>query len=205
MVVYLCDCVVQVGLCGEFIVIEDIGLFEDGCFIVLDDMVIGSLFKLYLLEDLMIELFGQVLFGLGVQLLELVWKVIFSNKGVLLLLWECYCGYFNLLVVDFDDGSVLLVGWVCKLLFLCEGVNVVMYLVDGSWQESEGLYIGLVICQVVYLFIVFEGGYLLVGSWIVGDQVCGMGICEDNSCIICDSVCFVLYVIIDEVLICIFV
>lgn len=80
-----------------------------------------------------------------------------------------------------------------------------MYLVDGSIQCSDGFYDGLVIIQCVYLFICFEGGYLLIGSWVVGDYVCGIGICEDDSVIICDSVCFVLYVIVDEVLMWIYV
>ena len=56
------------GLHGAAIAIEDIGLSEDGRFTDLDDRVIGSLFKLYPLEDLMQEDFGSALPGSGVQL-----------------------------------------------------------------------------------------------------------------------------------------
>lgn len=62
-VAYLRDCAAQAGLRGEAIAIEDIGLSEDGRFTAMDDTVIGSLFKLYPLEDLMTESFGQALPG----------------------------------------------------------------------------------------------------------------------------------------------
>lgn len=66
---YLRDCAAQAGLHGQAIALEDIGLSEDGRFTALDDTVIGSLFKLYPLEDLFADPFGQALPGAGLQLL----------------------------------------------------------------------------------------------------------------------------------------
>ncbi|WP_411852509.1 glutathionylspermidine synthase family protein [Stenotrophomonas sp. LGBM10] len=197
-VAYLRDCAAQAGLRGESIAIEDIGLSEDGRFTALDDTVIGSLFKLYPLEDLMTESFGQALPASGVQLLEPAWKAILSNKGVLPLLWQRHRGHPNLLAAEFDDGSALPAGWVRKPLFSREGANVAMHLADGSWQESEGPYTGPAIRQAAHPLTAFDGGYPLVGSWIVGDQACGMGIREDNSRITRDSARFVPHAIIDE-------
>ncbi|MFL9583486.1 glutathionylspermidine synthase family protein [Stenotrophomonas sp. AB1(2024)] len=197
-VAYLRDCAAQAGLRGEAIAIEDIGLSEDGRFTALDDTVIGSLFKLYPLEDLMTESFGQALPASGVQLLEPAWKAILSNKGVLPLLWQRHRGHPNLLAAEFDDGSPLPAGWVRKPLFSREGANVAMHLADGSWQESEGPYTGPAIRQAAHPLTAFDGGYPLIGSWIVGDQACGMGIREDNSRITRDSARFVPHAIIDE-------
>ncbi len=94
---YLRDCASQAGLHGQAIAIEDIGLSEDGRFTALDDSVIGTLFKLYPLEDLMAEEFGRALPGSGVQLLEPAWKAVLSNKGILPLLWQRNVGHPNLL------------------------------------------------------------------------------------------------------------
>lgn len=197
-VAYLRDCAAQAGLRGEAIAIEDIGLSEDGRFTALDDTVIGSLFKLYPLEDLMTESFGQALPASGVQLLEPAWKAILSNKGVLPLLWQRHRGHPNLLAAEFDDGSPLPAGWVRKPLFSREGANVAMHLADGSWQESEGPYTGPAIRQAAHPLTAFDGGYPLIGSWVVGDHACGMGIREDNSRITRDSARFVPHAIIDE-------
>ncbi|WP_315385400.1 glutathionylspermidine synthase family protein [uncultured Stenotrophomonas sp.] len=197
-VAYLRDCAAQAGLRGEAIAIEDIGLSEDGRFTALDDTVIGSLFKLYPLEDLMTESFGQALPTSGVQLLEPAWKAILSNKGVLPLLWQRHRGHPNLLAAEFDDGSALPAGWVRKPLFSREGANVAMHLADGSWQESEGPYTGPAIRQAAHPLTAFDGGYPLIGSWVVGDHACGMGIREDNSRITRDSARFVPHAIIDE-------
>jgi len=197
-VAYLRDCAAQAGLRGEAIAIEDIGLSEDGRFTALDDTVIGSLFKLYPLEDLMTESFGQALPTSGVQLLEPAWKAILSNKGVLPLLWQRHRGHPNLLAAEFDDGSALPAGWVRKPLFSREGANVAMHLADGSWQESEGPYTGPAIRQAAHPLTAFDGDYPLIGSWVVGDHACGMGIREDDSRITRDSARFVPHAIIDE-------
>lgn len=42
---------------------------------------------------------------------------------------------------------------------------------------------------------VFDGKYVMIGFWLVGDDVVGIGIWEDLMLIIGDDVLFVLYVI----------
>ena len=195
---YLRDCAAQAGLHGAAIAIEDIGLSADGRFTNLDDTVIGSLFKLYPLEDLMREEFGAALPGAGVQLLEPAWKAVLSNKGILPLLWQRHGGHPNLLEAHFDDGRALPAGWVRKPLHSREGANVAMHMPDGRWQESEGPYAGPCIVQAFHPLPAFAGNYPMVGSWIVGDRACGIGVREDDSRITRDSARFLPHAIIDD-------
>lgn len=197
-VAYLRDCAAQAGLHGAATAIEDIGLSADGRFTDLDDVVIGTLFKLYPLEDLFIDAFGRALPDSGLRLLEPPWKALLSNKGVLPLLWERHRGHPNLLEAHFDDGAALPPGWVRKPLHSREGANVVMHLADGRQVQSEGPYAGPCIRQAAHPLPAFDGRYPLVGSWIVGDVACGIGIREDNGPITRDSACFVPHAIVED-------
>ena len=97
-----------------------------------------------------------------------------------------------------DDGSALATGWVRKPLFSREGANIEMHLADGSTQRSDGPYDGPAIIQRAHPLTRFEGGYPLIGSWVVGDHACGIGIREDDSAITRDSARFVPHAIVDE-------
>lgn len=196
---YLRDCAAQAGLHGAAMAIEDLGLSTDGRFTDLDDVVIGSLFKLYPLEDLMHEDFGRALPASGLQLLEPAWKAVLSNKGILPLLWQRHQGHPNLLEAHFDDGTELAKGWVRKPLHSREGANVAMHMADGSWQESDGPYSGPCVRQALHPLPDFSGNYPMVGSWMVGDHACGIGVREDTSAITRDSARFVPHAIIDDV------
>jgi len=196
---YLRDCAAQAGLHGAAMAIEDLGLSTDGRFTDLDDVVIGSLFKLYPLEDLMHEDFGRALPASGLQLLEPAWKAVLSNKGILPLLWQRHQGHPNLLEAHFDDGAELAKGWVRKPLHSREGANVAMHMADGSWQESDGPYSGPCVRQALHPLPDFSGNYPMVGSWMVGDHACGIGVREDTSAITRDSARFVPHAIVDEI------
>ncbi|WP_440985250.1 glutathionylspermidine synthase family protein [Xanthomonas sontii] len=197
-IAYLRDCAAQAGVGGELIAIEDIGLSSDGRYTDLDDTVIGALFKLYPLEDMFAERFGQALPGSGLRLLEPPWKALLSNKGILPLLWERHRGHPNLLPAAFDDGSALPPGWVRKPLHSREGANIVLHLDDGRVLESDGPYAGPYIRQQAHPLPAFEGRYPMVGSWIVGDRACGIGIREDDSPITSDSARFLPHAIVED-------
>ncbi|MBB5878538.1 glutathionylspermidine synthase family protein [Xanthomonas sp. 3498] len=197
-VAYLRDCAAQAGVAGEMIAIEDIGLSSDGRYTDLDDTVIGALFKLYPLEDMFAERFGQALPGSGLHLLEPPWKALLSNKGILPLLWERHRGHPNLLPAAFDDGSALPPGWVRKPLHSREGANIVLHLDDGRVLESDGPYAGPYIRQQAHPLPAFEGRYPMVGSWIVGDRACGIGIREDDGPITRDSARFLPHAIVED-------
>ncbi|KGM55023.1 hypothetical protein N800_01735 [Lysobacter daejeonensis GH1-9] len=195
---YLRDCAAQGGLPAGAIALEDIGVASDGHFTDMDDVAIGSLFKLYPLEDLFSDPFGLELLRSNLQLLEPAWKLVLSNKGVLPLLWERHRGHPNLLEAHFDDGVRLPPGWVRKPLFSREGANVEMHFADGRFLHEVGPYSDATIRQQLHSLPSFSGHYPLIGSWVVGDAASGIGIREDSSPITRDSARFVPHAIVGE-------
>lgn len=73
-----------------------------------------------------------------------------------------------------------------------------MHIVDGRWQESEGPYAGPCIVQAFHPLPAFDGNYPLVGSWVVGDRACGIGVREDDSRITRDSARSLPHAIVDD-------
>ena len=197
-IAYLRDCAVQAGIdCGT-LAIENIGLSADGRYTDLDDNVIGTLFKLYPLEDLFREDFGRHLPDSGLWLIEPAWKAVLSNKGILPMLWQKHAGHPNLLPAWFDDGGELPSGQVRKPLHSREGANIEMHLADGRRLQSDGPYHGPCIRQAIHPLATFDGHHVLVGSWVVGDRACGIGLREDRSLITRDSARFVPHAIVAE-------
>lgn len=197
-IAYLQDCAMQAGVQSGIIALEDIGLSSKGMFTDLQDRVIGALFKLYPLENLFADTYGPYLPQSRVQLIEPPWKAVLSNKGIMPLLWERYTGHPNLLPAFFEDNAdaPLAPGWVRKPLFSREGANVQMVLPDGEHIASPGRYTQCpVIRQAFHPLPRFEGGYPLIGSWVVGDTPAGMGIREDATLITRDTSRFVPHII----------
>jgi len=197
-IAYLRDCATQSGLDSSVIAIEDIGLSTTGRFTDLNDIVIGTLFKLYPYEMMQADKFGIHLPTSGLQLIEPAWKTVLSNKGILPLLWERHAGHPNLLPAFFDDAptAALPAGWARKPLHSREGANITMALPTGQVVASEGPYAdGPMIRQAYHPLTRFEGGYPLIGSWVVGDRPAGMGIREDVGLITQDTSRFVPHVI----------
>jgi glutathionylspermidine synthase len=198
-IAYLRDCATQSGLDSSVIAIEDIGLSTTGTFTDLNDIVIGTLFKLYPYEMMQADKFGTHLPTSGLQLIEPAWKTVLSNKGILPLLWERNAGHPNLLPAFFDDTltTALPAGWVRKPLFSREGANIAMALPTGQVVASDGPYAdGPMVRQAYHPLTRFEGGYPLIGSWVVGDRPAGMGIREDLGLITRDTSRFVPHLII---------
>ena len=197
---YLRDCALQAGIDCEPLAIEDIGLTDDGRYTDLDDQVIGTLCKLYPLEDLFHEPFGRHLPGSGMQLLEPPWKAVLSNKGILPMLWQRHHGHPNLLPARFEDevGSALPAGWVRKPLHSREGANIEIHMADGHRERAEGPYHGPAIQQAWQPLARFGEDHVVLGSWVVGDRACGLGLRADRSAITRDSARFVPHVILAE-------
>lgn len=198
---YLRDCAIQAGLRTESIAIEDIGLDTTGrWFTDLDDRVIPSLFKLYPLEFMFEERFGPALVNDGLRLLEPAWKAVLSNKGILALLWERHAGHPNLLEchIDADRQAPLAPGWVRKPFFSREGANIEAVDAQGRATRTDGPYAdGPAVRQAWHPLPAFDGGYPLIGSWVVGDRACGMGLREDSTAITLDTSRFVPHAIVD--------
>lgn len=194
---YLRDCAVQAGIDARSIDVEDIG-WDNIDFVDTDNRPIQWLFKLYPWEHLMEDDFGpHLLQAQALNLMEPAWKSIVSNKGILPLLWERYPNHPNLLEARFAVTGQTGPGWVRKPLFSREGANIRIMLPDGTSVVKDGPYDeDLAIEQRCHLLTRFEdaqgvGGYPLIGSWVVGNVACGMGIREDDGLITQDTARFV--------------
>ncbi|TCZ84313.1 glutathionylspermidine synthase family protein [Lysobacter sp. N42] len=195
---YLRDCAHQVGIRTDYVAIEDIGISAEGWFTDERDNVIQTLFKLYPLEFMMVERFGPDLVRGTMQLLEPPWKAVLSNKAVLPLLWERHAGHPNLLPAYFEgEGHALREGWVRKPLFSREGANIELVTPAGERLSSPGPYDDCAaILQAYHPLPEFDGGYPLIGSWVVADEPVGMGLREDDGLITRNTSRFVPHAII---------
>jgi glutathionylspermidine synthase len=169
-----------------------------GRFTDLEDRVIDRCFKLYPWEFMLRENFAPYLPRSGHAFVEPAWKAVLSNKGLLPLLWKRYPDHPNLLPAFFTDdpGASSLSSYVQKPLLSREGENVSIFTNGKELASAPGDYgaEGFVIQEYALLFE-SEGGFAVLGSWIVGDRACGLGIREDRSRITANLSRFVPHVI----------
>jgi glutathionylspermidine synthase len=197
---YLRDLAHQAGLRTQFVAIEDIGATGDGRYTDLNDQVIDAVFKLYPWEFLFAEEFSRFLQTAQTLWLEPPWKTILSNKAALALLWDLHPNHPNLLPTFIDEsaGEALPSGWVRKPFFSREGANVELTTTNGERMSSPGPYSeGPFIRQAFHPLPTFGNGHPLIGSWMIGDEVAGIGIREDDSLITRDTARFVPHAIVD--------
>lgn len=185
-VYYLRDAAREAGIDARFISIHDLGHNGD-FFTDLDENRIEYMFKLYPWEWMEHEDFAEFAFRDMRMWLEPVWKMVLSTKAILPILWEMYPGHPNLLEAYFDEEGEPKIagGFVRKPIYSREGANIELHTgsevvaSDGEYGE-EGH-----IIQQLYMLPNFgtaeDPKYPVIGSWVVGDTACGMGIREDGS------------------------
>ena len=186
---YLRDTAQQAGLNCETLLIDQIGVTEDGFFSDSDDRVIESIFKLYPWEWLVAEdeRYVQALLkqGTRMQWIEPVWKMLLSNKGLLAVLWDLFPESPYLLPASLDIAETLTWdAYVRKPLLSREGANVTVTMFDQTLVESQGDYgdEGYVY-QAMATIPDFDGRHPVIGSWIIGQEAGGMGIRESKRII----------------------
>lgn len=178
---YLRDTAAAGGIGSSVILIEDIGLSADGRFVDLDEQVITTLFKLYPWEWLVNEEYADAVFqNVDTMVwLEPIWKMMWSNKGILPLLSKLDPTNPFLLHSSFEkpaSGS-----YVKKPLLAREGANIeivdrdVMASTGGDYGDE-----GYVYQEMYRLPETAPGVFPVIGSWIVDGEPCGMGIREDG-------------------------
>jgi len=90
-------------------------------------------------------------------------------------------------------------GWVKKPIFSREGANIAIIDNDGYITTTSGPYTDCAhIWQKYNPLPNIGGNFPIIGSWIVGDRACGMGIREDSSIITQDTSRFVPHIITQE-------
>lgn len=179
---YLRDLAQQAGLETRGLLIDQIGINADGRIVDQDDYLISALFKLYPWEWLAAEDFGQQVVAHfdDTVWLEPVWKMMWSNKAVLAILWEMFPGHPNLLPASFDAGAMT-GDYVSKPVLAREGANIEVVSAGQVIARTGGEYDrGRLVYQQRYPLRDFGKGYPVLGSWIVGGEAAGLGIREDG-------------------------
>jgi glutathionylspermidine synthase len=209
---YLQDTAQQGGLKTHHIAVHEIGWDSKRlCFVDLDNHAIETLFKLYPWEWLLNEPFGpQALSTLppasplrtygpqkdrrqwGSMLwIEPIWKMLWSNKALLAILWELNPGH-DLLLPAYLDSPRELSSYVRKPLLGREGSGIAVVR-DGLL--AEGVMSGDSAPACVYQALASmasDGGKLAVfGSWLVDGEPAGMGIRESKGLVTNNTSCFV--------------
>lgn len=176
---YLRDVSIQAGWDTEYINVEDIG-WEDRrqTFVDLQDRMITNCFKLYPWEWMMKEQFSKNLLLNKTNWMEPPWKMILSNKGILVVLSELYPKNKYLLKASLEP---LKGKYIKKPLHGREGSNVEVYDGDKLIMKTEGPYKGPWIYQEFKELPNIDGNYPVFGSWMVNGYACGLGIREDTN------------------------
>lgn len=200
---YLADCASQAGLVPVMMDIAHIGVDKEHWFTDSYDERINMLFKLYPLEDMVREDFGAYLLDTPTRMIEPLWKLVLSNKGLMAVLWQMFPNHPNLLETYFEDDankSKLGNHYVRKPLLSREGANV--SIVDGNKNANNIEVAGPYgtegyIRQAIQYLPQFGNDWMVIGSWIVAGQPAGIGIREDQTPITRNTSRFIPHFIVD--------
>ncbi len=179
---YMRDLAGQAGLETRAVLIDQIGIDADGRIVDQEDNLISALFKLYPWEWLASEDFGEKILPRLTETvwLEPVWKMMWSNKAVLAVLWDLFPGHPNLLPASFDPTKMT-GDYVSKPVLAREGANIEVVSCGQVIARSEGEYSrNRLVYQERYRLRDFGHGYPVLGSWTVAGGAAGLGIREDG-------------------------
>ncbi len=179
---YMRDLAAQAGLETLAVVIDDIGLDADGRILDADDQVMTAIFKLYPWEWIVNEAYGPAIVRQlpATAWIEPIWKMIWSNKAILQILWNMFPDHPNLLAASVRQEKIG-TSYVAKPFLAREGANIEVVERGTTVARSEGAYReGLTMYQEFYPLRDFGNGYPVIGSWVVDGHAAGMGIREDG-------------------------
>lgn len=195
---YLRDTAEQGGIRTSALAIDRVGWndrareFRD-----LEERRIENIFSLYPWEWLLKDNFLAAQNGLAACTLpgplietfprmiwiEPIWKMLWSNKALLAVLWELFPGHPNLLEAHLD-GPRAMTEFVKKPLLSREGANITIHTREG--ESSTGGPYGAegYVYQAVAPAVSFDGMRPVLGSWYITDQgAAGMGIRESDGAV----------------------
>lgn len=193
---YLRDTAIQAGIETKLIYIDDIG-WDGRKFVDLEGEDIQSIFKLYPWEWMVREEFANHIVNdsLDAQWIEPSWKMLLSNKAILPVLWELFPNHPYLLASYFDKPTHLK-NFVRKPILSREGANVEMYYDDQMIYSTDGEYGEEgVIYQELATLHKEDSGFSIIGSWVIGQESCGISFRESDMPITTDQSRFVPHII----------
>ena len=196
-IAYLQDTAQQAGLKTEALGMRMIG-WEGPAnrFVDLHGNEIRSIFKLYPWEWLLKDSFGEHALATmdalnqktvpgTVQWIEPIWKMLWSNKALLAILWELNPNH-ELLLPAYLDGPRNMQNYVRKPLLGREGLGISVF---RNWAWHEGVEVtgdavadGFVYQAMASLAQV-DGKTAVIGSWLIDGEPAGMGIRESEGMI----------------------
>ena len=191
---YLRDTAREAGIDSVAILMHEIGWDNDHhSFVGHGTTPLGTLFKLYPWETLLTESFGtNALFNMAsgnkpqkgcTQWIEPIWKMLWSNKALLAILWEMYPDH-EFLLPAYLDGPRGMTRYVRKPLLGREGANISIvngsgsFETDGRFADGPWVYQGLAPVRYV------DGNYAVLGSWLIDGEPAGLGIRESRDPVI---------------------
>lgn len=188
--VYLMDNALRSGMTVKEIQMEQIGLTPENRFVDLEDVEIRDLFKLYPWEWITEEEFGKNIIDAPTRWMEPAWKMLLSNKAMLIKLWEMFPNHPNLLASFTENHRPKGGKYAKKAIHGREGSNIYVSqfcsgeeltsLAQGSHVVPEYDHWGYMYQQWVDIPS-HDGYYPILGSWIIGDKACGMSVREDKN------------------------
>lgn len=172
------------GKTGSCINIKDLGL-NSGKFVDMSDNIIDNMFKLYPWEFMQEESFIKS--ADQTNFIEPAWKILLSNKSLLPQLWERHNNHPLLLESHFESDvkTSFLKDFIKKPIFSREGANVSSTNTSDSrnldYKEfADDMYDASgYILQKDASILVQDGMTPVIGSWVIGDEPCGISIRED--------------------------
>lgn len=193
-VTYLRDTAAQAGIVTEYLDVSAIGFDSTKkSYVGANGKPIDSLFKLYPWEWMIGEEFGRHLLNSKTRWLEPPWKMLLSNKALLVVLWELFPECEYLLPTAWQPLSG---DYVRKPILSREGSNIQVVRSGMVERETHGPYSEQPMIYQAYHPLMNSGGHhAVLGSWIVGDTACGLGIREDINPVTHDSSRFVPHLI----------
>lgn len=184
-IAYLRETAEQAGHRCESLHIEQVGYDVDTSrFVAPSGETIQSIFKLYPWEWMVHEPFAEHLFtslDRGVQWIEPIWKMLWSNKTLLPLLWELNPGH-PLLLPAYADGPRNLTSYVKKPKLSREGANITLVRPGKPNLQTPGGYGDEgYIYQAAAATRHESGKYPVIGAWVIDGEAAGCGIRESDG------------------------
>jgi glutathionylspermidine synthase len=211
-IAYLRDTAQQAGIKSTAIAMRDVGWEEakkhllgaatPSRFVDLAGHPMQSVFKLYPWEWLLNDAFGEHAIATmdsteqkpiagKVQWIEPIWKMLWSNKALLAVLWELNPNH-ELLLPAYLDGPRSMQNYVRKPLVGREGAGVTVF---RNWAESEyatdkGAGVNALDAKAADGHFVYQqmapmaeadGKTAVFGSWLIDGEPAGMGIRESDG------------------------
>jgi glutathionylspermidine synthase len=198
-VTYMQDTAHQAGLKTKGLSMGQVGWDAHGSrFVDPDGRGIQTVFKLYPWEWMLEDAFGdhaletmdaavQKPVAGRVQWLEPIWKMMWSNKALLAILWELNPGH-ELLLPTYLDGPRNMQNYVRKPLVGREGAGVQIF---RNWAEDTKATApnqwdakaadGQFVYQAMASMAQADGKTAVFGSWLIDGEPAGMGIRESDG------------------------